>query len=117
LTLAGEKFFDGLVEKLGIHGVLRGIAGAMASDRRHRAQFGQRHARDLAAAVLDREVKIGFAGHDQSVGGDRGEPLAEIARVQFVGADVGVLPGGTSEFWRLTRGEATARPPCVGPVG
>src|SRR5205085_6607311 len=92
VDLPGEQFLDRGIDKGGVFRVERGIAGAVAPDRWDRPQLGAGHARDLPTVVLDREVEIGLAWHDDRIGGDCAERLAEIAVVQLVGADIGVLP-------------------------
>src|SRR5690349_7433786 len=64
---ARQQFFDGGVDKGGIFGIECRVAGAMTSDRWDRPQFGTRHLRDFAAVVLDREIKIGLARHDDRI--------------------------------------------------
>src|SRR5260370_28255058 len=90
---ARQQFAQCGVDEIGVFGVEHRVAGAVAPDRRDRPEFGARHARHLAAAVLDGEIEVGLARHDDRVGGDRAERLGEMAAVRLVAADVGVLPG------------------------
>src|SRR5207247_8896189 len=48
---------------------------------------------NFAPVVLDGEIEVGLRWHHDRIGGDRAERLVEIAAVDLVRADVGVLPG------------------------
>src|SRR5690348_11508480 len=89
---ARQQFFDGGVDKGGIFGIECRVAGAMTPDRWDRAQFGTRHLRDLAAVILDRKIEIGLAWYDDRIGRDRAERFFEIAVIELIGADIGMLP-------------------------
>ena len=64
----------------------------MAPDRGDGAQLGVLHAVDLATVVLDGKIEVGLARHHDRLGLDPAQGLGEIAAVEFVGADIGVLP-------------------------
>src|SRR5580698_9312733 len=70
-----QQLLHGVVDEFRVVRAEYGVAGAMAPDRRDRPQLGVFHAGDLAAVVLDREVKIGFARHHDCLGVDRAERL------------------------------------------
>src|SRR4051812_11501722 len=92
-TLPRQQFADGVVDEFGVFRLEHRVSGAVAPDRRDRPQLGTRHAGYLAPVILDRKIEIGFARHDDRVGGNRPECLVEIAVVKLVGADIGMLPG------------------------
>src|SRR5437763_5639771 len=89
---ARQQLGDLLVDKAGVFGVEYRVAGEVTPDRRDRPQLRLWHPRHLAAVVLDGEIKIALAWHDDRIGGDRGKRPVEIAAIKLVGADVSVLP-------------------------
>ena len=51
------------------------------------------HHGSLPPVVLDLKVQISRAGHDEGAGGDGTQGFFEVAVVQLIDTDVGVLPG------------------------
>src|SRR5438105_942405 len=74
-------------------GIGAGVAGDVGPDRRDGDAARVRHRLNLDLVVSDREVEIGRARHDHRLGGDRGERRAEVAGIELVGAEIGMLPG------------------------
>src|SRR3546814_3035525 len=92
-SLTVQQFPHRLREEALVLGVLRRVAGAVAPDGGDGAQFGVAQVAHLFAAVVDLEVEVGLAGHDEGACGDRTERDCQVAAVELVVGDVAVLPG------------------------
>ena len=64
----------------------------MAPDRGHGQQFRIQHVGDFKLAVFRRKVEIGLTRHYISLCLDRAQCSLEVALLEFVVADVSVLP-------------------------
>jgi hypothetical protein len=80
-------------EEFQVGGNAVGTAGPVAPDAGDHGERPVAQVGELGLVVRDAEVQVGSAGHEQDAGGDRGQGGGEIAVVQGVGADVGLVPG------------------------
>src|ERR1700730_6647103 len=102
--LRREKLLQLRIDEIDILRIGAGAAGEMAPDRRNGHKSGVRHMRNLELAIFRWKIQIGLARHDIGSGLDGAERRLEVAVVEFVVADVAILPGpehGQQVVWIL----------------
>src|SRR6266446_1133209 len=67
-NLSPHQFLHRAIDEIVVLRVLGRVAGAVAPDRRDRAQLGMPHVNNFALVVGDGEIEVGRARHDQGSG-------------------------------------------------
>lgn len=91
--LIRKQAFERGIDKLSVRWVLSRIVDPMPPDGREREQFRVRHEGHVTPAVLHGKVRVVRAWHHEGTRLDRTERRGQIATINWVVADVGVLPG------------------------